>query len=397
MFNWPLAVNSFTFLDRLKICSFFLNSKNRWTQDKYVKEYEKIAAKYVGAKYAVFVSSGSAANQLICQEIKDRLIKNGEWPLKNKVIVSAVTWQTNVSVWVREGFEPIFIDPNLEDFSINYYNLIQILEDKDNLNKIACIFPTSVLGYTPDLDLLKFISQRFQVEVKLDNCENFFGEYSIHDKKYNINSLFTSSASCFIAHHITTGSEGGFIFTNSEKEYEYYLLSRAHGLLRNLDQYQISQTGNKLVDKQFDFQTLSSNYRSSDINAFMGILDFRRADEYKKYRNKIYSIFKNSLDKNKYLLPENREWTYDCAFCLPIICKHPELLGKVKEYLDSCGIEKRGFISGNMLRQTPYQKYANYKDFPNAEFLNNNAIYIGLHQKVTEKMIIEITSKLNNI
>src|SRR4051812_31486974 len=117
MNNWPLAVNSFTFLDRLKICGFFLNPKNRWTQDKYVREYEKVVANYVGAKYAVFVSSGSAANQLICQQIKDDLIAKNEWPARNKVIVSSVTWQTNVSVWVREGFEPIFLDVNLDDFA----------------------------------------------------------------------------------------------------------------------------------------------------------------------------------------------------------------------------------------------------------------------------------------
>src|ERR1051326_9208497 len=143
-FDWPLAVNNFTLLDRSKICAFFLNYKNRWTQDKYVKEYEKEVAQYVGSSYAVFVSSGSAANQLIAQEIKDFLTKKQEWPKKNKVIVSAVTWQTNVSPWIREGFEPIFVDVNLNDFCLDYNQVDRVLHKYRE--KIACIFPTSVLG-----------------------------------------------------------------------------------------------------------------------------------------------------------------------------------------------------------------------------------------------------------
>ena len=71
MYKWPLAQNEFTWLDRLKICGFFLNPKNRWTQDKYVKQYEQKLCEYTGARYAVFVSSGSAANQLIAQFTKD--------------------------------------------------------------------------------------------------------------------------------------------------------------------------------------------------------------------------------------------------------------------------------------------------------------------------------------
>lgn len=398
MHKWVLADNNFTFLDRLKIAGFFLNQKNRWTQDRFVREYEKLAANYVGAKYAVFVSSGSAANQLICQKIKDDIIKKGEWPRRNKVIVSAVTWQTNVSVWVREGFEPIFLDVDLNDFCIDYFKLLGIIANR--ADEIACIFPTSVLGYVPKRmgEMIK-LAHEYNLNLKFDNCENFFGEFG----GLNINSLTTSSTSCFIAHHITTGSEGGFIFTNNYDEYEYYLLSRAHGLLRNLNQYNIlpiyntDTKPNTLVDKNFDFQTLSSNYRSTDIQAFMGILDFNRADEYKKHRIKLYNLFKDNLDLEMYYLPPEKKWVDDCAFCLPIICEYGYLVDSVKKYLDDKEIERRGFISGNMLRQLPYQKYGKHEDFINAEYLNSNAMYIGLHQKVTEKMVLDLTTNLNNL
>lgn len=390
--KWPLADNNYSLIDRLKICSFFLNKKNRWTQDKYVKEYENKIAKYVGCKYAIFLSSGSTANQLLCQYIKDDLIKKGEWPKKNKVIVGAVTWQTNVSPWIREGYEPIFIDVNLNDFCFDYIKLEQYIQK--NKDTIACVFPTSVLGFTCDIKKLEDIQNTYKVRVMLDACENFYGEF---DYK-NICSFFTSTTSTFIAHHITNGCEGGFIFTNNQEEYEYFLLARAHGLLRNYKSYNIKTDGvhNKLVDEQFDFQILSSNYRNTDIGAYLGILDWKRIDYYKSRRIDLYLLFNSLINKEKYYLPPIQEEKLDVAFCLPIISKHSKSK-EIKDLLRANGIECRSFISGNMLRQLPYQQYGDYKDYSNAEYLNNNAIYCGLRPDIKEYEIEELCEILNNI
>jgi CDP-6-deoxy-D-xylo-4-hexulose-3-dehydrase len=390
MYQWPLNINQFTWLDRLKICKFFLNPKNRWTQDKYVREYEKVVAKYVGVNHAIFVSSGSAANQLMAQYVKDDLINKGEWPKRNKVIVSAVTWQTNVSVWVREGFEPIFVDINLEDFCLDY-KLLEVFIRKFK-DEIACVFPTSVLGFTPNIDKLQEISIIYHVRIMMDNCENFFGTYG----KENISYPFTSSTSCFFAHQITTGQEGGFVFTNNKDEAIYFILSRAHGLTRNLTPYNHHILSNQLVNSEFDFHTLSSNYRNSDIAAFMGLLDFARVDEYKEKRIATYEAFYRALDRRDFLLPPEGTKFNDVPFCFPIISKKDKI-SKVKGYLTSKSIEYRPFISGNMLRQKPYQKYGNYQDFPNAEFINNNALYVGFNNKLKPKDLKNLAIDLNNI
>lgn len=407
-YNWSLAKNNFTWLDRLKICSFFLNPNNFWTQNKYVKEYERLAAEYVGSIYAVFVSSGSSANQLIAQSVKDNLIQAKVWSKRNQVILGSISWQTNASVWVREGFKPVFLDVNLDDFCLDYKKLDEYLEK--NREKVACIFPTSVLGFSPDIIKLQEISEYYQVPLKLDNCENFFGRYrNILDSVENICKPFTSSTSCFIAHQISTGQEGGFIFTNSYEEYKYFIFSRAHGLLRNLKAYKdnliisdedIDKLGNKLVHPQFDFQTLSSNYRSSDIAAFMGILDFKRRYHYFEHRKRIYNYWRENLDALRYYLPKDRENITDIAFCLPIIVRgenKEERILKVERELNNRKIEVRSFVSGNMLRQLPYQKYGNYREFENAEYLTKFARYIGLNMDTTEEQVINLCSVLNKL
>ena len=112
MYKWPLNKNNFNIFNKLKICNFILNSKNRWTQDIQVKNFEKKFANYVGCKYSVFVSSGSTANDLIAQYYKTISQE------KDIVVLPSTTWQTSCSPWIKNGFSPHFIDISLDDFSI---------------------------------------------------------------------------------------------------------------------------------------------------------------------------------------------------------------------------------------------------------------------------------------
>jgi dTDP-4-amino-4,6-dideoxygalactose transaminase len=290
-----------------------------------------------------------------------------------------------------------------------------------NHKKVACVFPTSLIGFVPEIERLKTICKTFNVPLKFDNCENLMSSYgSYFESKNHVGGFvsnicreFTCSTSGFVAHQISTGTEGGFIFTNSKEEYQYYLLARAHGLIRNLQPYKehfisndwnyyydYEQLYNPLVDYQFDFNVLSSNYRGSDVSAFCGLLDFKRIDKNKKHRIKIYNLFKDNLDKLRYYLPQDRDGYEDVPFCLPIIIRgehKEERLKRVKDLLDESKIEKRGFVSGNMLRQTVYQKYGNYLDYPNAEILNNFGLYIGLNGKVTESQVLSLVNELNKL
>lgn len=401
-YKWSLAVNTFNLWDRLRICSFFLNFNNRWTQGNYVYEYESIVQQYTGVKHAIFVSSGSSANQLICQQIKDRLVRSGEWPHRNKVIVNAVTWQTNVSVWIREGFEPLFIDVNLKDFCLDYDQLEEHLKDNES---IACVFPTSVLGYVPKINRLKELEIKYpKVKFALDNCENFFGKYCDNGRWRNICYPFTCSTSGFIAHHINSGAEAGLILTNNTEEFEYFVLARAHGLRRNLEFYNynilLNKYTNDLVDSQFDFQVLSSNYRSSDIMAFLSILDSKKWKKNRLKRRELYGKFYHRLDLDKYILPYYfRKNCSDVAFCLPIIVKNSDekRYERIKATLSLLNIEFRPFISGNMLRQKNYQQYGDYRNFKNAEYLNNFGMYIGIHTQLGDKEIFDVCNELNRV
>ena len=393
MFNWFLNDSNFTWRDRIKICKFFLDPKNRWTQDRYVLEYEEKWKEYTGAKYALMVSSGSTANTLIAQ------YSAHSKPNRDVVIFPSVTWQTSVSPWINAGFKPKFIDVNLKDFSIDIDELALYL--KKNHKKVNTVFVTSLIGVTPDIPKLKSLCDSYKVDLKLDNCENSFGAYFDESTKCweHICSQLTSSTSTYFGHQTTTGSEGGMVFTNREEEFVYYILSRSHGLTRELKKYNLSKDyqkslSNRLVDPLFDFNLLGNNYRSTNIAAFMGLLDFKRIHDYTFDRLSLYDLYKDNLDTKKYLLPEKKH--INVAFCLPIISKKKKIK-LIKKYLEEQKIEYRPIISGNLLRHTCYKQYADYKKFKNAEYLHKNGLYVGLHSGVKENQILKLIDFLNKI
>jgi CDP-6-deoxy-D-xylo-4-hexulose-3-dehydrase len=391
-YSWLLNINNFSYLDRVKIALFILNFKNRWTQDNQVKKFEKSMANFIGCKYAIFVSSGSTANTLLAQYVKD---SSKNFQEKNIIVLPSTTWQTSCSPWIREGFRPHFIDISLENFAINKVKLLEYV--KNNYKKIACIFPTSLIGFSQDINFYRMIEKKYKVKVMLDNCENTLGDFN----GKNLSSHFTSSTSTYFGHQIQS-IEGGFIFTNSEKEYEYFLMNRNHGMTRSLKAYGINNKKyqNKNVDGLFDFYSLGNNFRNTDLNAFIGLLDLNRINFYKEKRNELYGIYYNNLDQSKFYLPSSRELEHDVPFCLPIIIKNSnkELFDKALNYCKSNNIEYRPIISGFLGYQTCYKEYFNkINDHPNSIYLHKYGFYVGLYTSLKKEQILKLTRALNNL
>lgn len=380
--NWKLNESNFTFLDKIKISKFIITD-NFWTMGDYVKKFELEMAKYVGTKYAIFVSSGSTANTILAYYLKDYQYNT----VKNEIIFPSTTWTTSISPFIREGFQPKFIDVSLNDMCMDLDKLENYL--KENYNKVSCVFYTSLLGYVPDINRLKELSEKYSVRVMLDNCENTLGEYN----GKNVSSFFTSTTSTYFGHQLQS-VEGGFIFTNNDDEYDYYLMYRNHGMTRSVINNQ--KYLNKNVDEKFDFYLLGNNFRNSNIHAFVGLLDFKRKDFYKQKRIELYNTFKENV-KNLIFPDNSNAYRTNVPFSIPLIFKKFEDKTKVKRICDDLNIESRPIISGNLLKQTCYRKYDDFNNFPISEFLHNNGFYIGLHAKVSKKHINLLAENINKI
>ena len=399
MYKWPLNVSNVSWFDRLKICGFFLNPKNFWTQNKNVQEFEWEMAKFVEFKYAVFTSNGSTSNTILAMYLRDKLKKENN--KRNIIVLPSTTWNTSCSPWIREGFEPYFIDISLDNFGMDLDRLSQFL--KLNHEKVAAIFPTCLLGFNIEYKKLCILKVMYpKIEIFIDQCENNFGRF---DNYSSLVRSFTSTTSTYMGHEIQS-VEGGFIFTNDKYEYQQFLIHRNHGMTRSVDnlyKHNDNPFLNPDVDPRFDFYSLGNNFRNSDIHALIGLLDIKRVYKYIAKRRKLYGFFQSNLNKNRYILPQDsldKNYSVRVPFCLPIICKgenFKERLGKIKDYCEDNLIETRPIISGFLGYQTAYKGLMDEQDYPNSVYLHNNGIYVGLHTKLKKKQVLKLVEFLNKV
>ena len=377
---WKLNTNHFTFWDRFKICGFFLNKNNFWTYGKQVQTFEQKMAKYVGTKYALFVSSGSTANTLLAYYLD-------QVETRRKIVFPSVTWATSITPFIKCGFEPVFVDVNIDRLSMDLDEVEKLLKTD---TQIGTIFVTSLLGITPDINRLKEIENKYKVRVMLDNCESSFTKYN----NKNICSYFTSTTSTYFG-HVLQSVEGGFVFTNDEKEYELFNMIRNHGMYRHLPPKSQEKYKNPNVDPLFDFYCIGNNFRNSDIHAYIGQLDFERVDVYEQHRKFCGYLYNSLLNKNKFYNISLTEG--DCLFSLPIIAKDTNTINKIKDYCRKNSIEYRPIIGGNLLKQTAFKSYGKKKKYPNADVINKNGLYVGLHYSVTAEQITKFIEDINSI
>ena len=383
-YKWPLSIPQFSTWDKLKLVHFLL-SNDRWTQGEMVHKFEDEMAKYVGVKHAVFTSSGSTANTLLAMYLQDKSVVK-----RDTIVFPSTTWITSVSPFVREGFAPYFIDINLSDFSMDLKALDDYL--KKNHDRVACVFVTSLIGFTPDVPRLKKIAEEYNVHIMMDNCENTLGRY--YDR--NVSSFFTSTTSTYFGHQIQS-VEGGFVFTDNDNEHDYFLMARNHGMLRHLSEERIDAYRNHQVNAFFDFHMLGNNFRNTNINAFLGSCDLKRADEYLHSRRQLYHLFRAHL--NYYLiLPAEEDRCLHAPFCLPLVLR-PRFRDKLPKLLAYCtmhSIEYRPIISGNLLKQTCFKRVDSHR-FINSEYLHQHGFYIGLHGTTQTKDVVGFCRDVDKI
>lgn len=390
---WPLAVPSFTLKDKLKI-GWWLIRETQWTAGKYISDYEQRWSIYTSSPHVVMVSSGSTANELIALRRKWELERSRTWYKNNKVLVPVCTWISSISPWVNIGFEPVFTDVG-ENLNMTFEQMKNAL-DKDKT--IKTVFYTSLLGYAGDINKMIELCEKRGVRFLMDNCEASLSMIRQNIGGYkHICNLVTSSTSIYFSHFTTSGTEGGLIFCRSQEEADWYRMMRSHGMTRNMP----SQYRNPNVDPMFDFYLMGTNYRSSNLQAYMASLDFDRAIKFGETRFVLSNRFGSRLNEVRFEMPHDPSMNnhgYFVPLSLPIICKREGMIHRIKGELKKNGIEYRQIVSGSLAYQTAFKKYKlKPEDFPRADWIHNNGLYIGLHEGVDLKMIIDITDKLNMI
>jgi len=358
------------------------------TKGPLTKQLEWEWAEKIGTKYSVFVNSGSSAILLALAALKQ--MKKIE--TKN-IIVPALSWATDYSSPSLLGLNPILVDCNLEDLSIDLVKLEAQLMN----NKCSAVILVSVLGLVPDMEAVVKLCKKYNVLLIEDCCESMGSKYS---DKYLGTFGYCSIFSMYYGHHLST-IEGGFINTNDESFYHMLLMMRSHGWDRDLPQWKQDDLRRQYKVSDFDalynFYVPGFNLRSTDLQAFLGLRAIDKLDEVVAKRCNNYYIYDTFINNNQLKLRSyfhNGVPIYISNFAYPMVNVSRNEI--VKE-LQNNNIEVRPLIAGNMGNKPMYYEGPHYWNnyFPNADLVDKFGFYLPNHADLTLKDINKIISIVN--
>lgn len=337
------------------------------TQGPAIAAFEKEFAGYIGCKYAVAVSNGTAALHLSAMAND---VKPGE-----KVITTPITFSASANCVRYCGGEVTFADIDKHSYTIDL-NQVEDMLKKDP--SIKGIVPVDFAGYPVNLEQLASIADKYGAWIIEDACHAPGGYFtdSTGTRQNCGNGKFASQA-IFSFHpvkHIATG-EGGMITTNDEAVYNRLMTLRTHGITRNPERLTQNDGG-----WYMELQELGYNYRIPDILAALGSSQLKRAEAGLARRKEIADVYTKAFAGSAVQAPQ-----YDAghAFHLYVI-----LADKRKELYDYLR-ERNIFTQVHYIpvHLMPYYKQFGWKngDFPVAESYYEKCLSLPMYPTLTEE------------
>ena len=366
------------------------------------RRFELEFAKKLGVKHALMVNSGSSANLLAIFAAGNPLRKNRLKP-GDEILVPVLCWPTSVWPLIQFGLKPVFVDIDVLTLNISENEII-----KKITKKTKAIFIINVLGISCDLNKIKEIAYKNNLIIFEDNCESLGSK--IKNKYLGTFGDF-STFSFFYSHQITSG-EGGMVVCNNDEDYQILFSLRSHGWLggvrfypRNWKKFNYYAKKYPNLDPRYIFVNSGFNLRPTDIQAAIGLSQFKRLDILIKNRNInkdliVREVENSSKWKRQFRfikVPDNQKPSW---MLLPIILdkKYKNKKRKFINYLENKGIETRPIISGSFNNQPAAKLYNLFKKndvYKNAQEIEDLGFIIGLHTKIiSEKKIRFLTSHL---
>ncbi|MFH1957629.1 MAG: UDP-4-amino-4,6-dideoxy-N-acetyl-beta-L-altrosamine transaminase [bacterium] len=239
------------------------------TQGPKIEGFETKLAKFCGAKYAVAVSSGTAALHLA-------YLAAG-FGKGDEIITTPITFLSTANAALYVGAKPIFADIDYDSANISPEKIKSKI-----VNKTKAIVPVHFAGCPCDMKEIFFIAEKNKIMIIEDACHALGAEYKINGQWEKVGNCRYSDMTVFSFHpvkHITTG-EGGAITTNSQKLYRKLKALKTHGI------YKDSSTAKK-GQWYYEMRDLGFNYRITDFQCALGISQLEKIDKFVARRRQI--------------------------------------------------------------------------------------------------------------
>ena len=337
-----------------------------------VKKFENNFSNYMGNKYSIAVSSGTAALEIAVKSLN--LKKNDEIIIPNFTIIS------NTIAALKENLKIKLVDCNIRDWNMD------ISEVKKKITKkTKAIIATHIYNFPLRVDILKKVCKKNKI-ILIEDAAEVLGQ-KLNDKLCG--SFGDISIFSFYANKQVTTGEGGMITTNNKKLFEQ---SKS---LRNLC------FGKK---NRFNHEGIGWNYRMTNLQASLGVSQLKRIELIVSKRHKVGKEYFQRLKDNKNIyIPEiSRSYAKNIYWVIAFVITNKNLkidAKKLMKKLINYGIQTRPFF-WPMHKQKIFSKKNKIDttgDYKNSEYISKYGLYLPSSLDIKSNQIKFICDKVNSI
>ena len=337
--------------------------KSGWIREgETVKTFEEEFAKYVGAKYAIAVSSGTCALHVALLSLG---IKPGD-----EIIVPSFTCAPPVSMILIVGAIPVFADIEMRTYNIDPESVKGMITEKTKV-----IIPINYAGHPAQLDVLEEIAKEHGLYLLNDAAEALGARY--RGKK--IAEFGDVTVFSFSPNKTITTGEGGMIVTNNEEIAERALLIKNYG-----------------QKKRFWNVEIGSNYKMTEMQAALGLSQLRKIDRIINLKRKnAIRLTQELSDIEGIQTPVELEGALHvyCLYSIRVLSRDRD---EVQRKLEDAGIQSRVYFPP-MHKMPVMRKYPFRSDtLHNTESVSSTILSLPSSPKLTYSEIRYISEVLHD-
>lgn len=346
----------------------------RWigSEGPFVKQFEQSMASYIGRKYAIAVTNGTAALEMAVVALG---LKSGD-----EVIMPAFTIISCAGALVKAGVKPVLVDSHFETFNMN----VDEIEAKITPQTKA-IMVVHIYGLPVDMNPILLLAQKYNLQI-IEDAAQVHGQ-TYHGKKCG--SFGTISTFSFYPNkHITTG-EGGMVLTDDEIIYEKCMRLRNLGFSAD-------------PHKRFIHEELGWNLRMTNVQAALGVAQLEQIEHFIVKKRSIGSLYQDllkdllmvNLPLNRQCFAENIYW----VFAITLKETYLKKVNTIMQELSARGIGTRPFFYP-MHQQPVFKRMGLFlgESYPNATKLYERGFYIPSGLALTEEQIDKVSTVLHEV
>ncbi|MBL7163152.1 MAG: DegT/DnrJ/EryC1/StrS family aminotransferase [Anaerolineales bacterium] len=320
---------------------------------------ERLAADVAEASYGVAVTNGTSALHMC-------MLAAGVGP-GDEVITSPYSFIASANCILYAGATPVFVDVDPVTLNIDPSQLEVAITERTR-----AIIPVHIFGQPADLDPIFEIAERYNLIIIEDSAEAVGAAY----KGRPVGALGKAGIFAFYPNKQMTSGEGAVIVTNDEAWADLFRS------LRN--------QGRDKFDEWLNHSRLGYNYRMSELNAAVGVVQMRRLDELLDKRQAVADRYSKLIAELEGVSPlkvvpntSRMSWFVYVVRFAPNINRN-----QVMAHLSKKGIPTRPYFSPIHL-QPFYSDQFGFKegDFPEAEAAGGSTLALPFHTNMNSDEI----------